>query len=563
MTDVPRLDAYHLYEREWDSYEQLRDAFEWELPERFNVAEYVCDRWADDRGRVALFAEDASGARETHTFWDLRNEANRLANFFESRDVGRGDRVGVNLPQVPETLVSLLAAWKLGAVPVPLSTLFGPEAMGFRLGDAEAAACVVHASNVGSLRAVRDDLDAMETVVTVGDVEPEAGETALEEATAGQSRQFETATTTPDDDGLLIYTSGTTGPPKGVRHGHRVLLGYLPGTVMTIFDMTMEAEDLVWAMPEWAWVGSLFGEVLPAMFFGVPQLAYHRGGPFDPEAAFELIERHAVTITFLPPTALRMMMQVDDPAGRYDLSSMRVIMSGGESVGDSLVAWAADVFDGAAIHEAYGQTEQNPLVGDCTALFPFKEGTMGRPRIGREVRIVDPETAEPTVATGEVGEIAVRHEGDPGGFKEYLDRPEATAEKVRDGWLLTEDLGSMDADGYVSFHGRKDDVIICAGHRIGPEEIEESLARHDAVAEAGVVGVPDETRGEVPVAFVVLAAGFEPSTELAGELQDYVKDTLAKYEYPRDVRFVEALPMTPTGKIKRYELRERYEAGEA
>ena len=554
MTDAPRLDAYHFYEEEWEDYDALRAAFDWEVPDRFNMAAYTCDRWADERGRVALFYEDSAGSTGTYTFWQLRNAANRLANHLADAGVGRGDRIGVNAPQRPETVVSHLAAWKLGATSIPLSTLFGPDGLRYRLDDASAVAAVVDESNVGPFREARQGLPGLHTAITI-DASPGADETDFDDALAGASREFDTVDTGAEEEGLLIYTSGTTGDPKGVRHAQRVLLGHLPLFLTTFGNMELTDRDVFWTPSEWAWIASLFDVVFPGLYYGRPVLAY-RGGQFDPETAFELIERYGVTNYFAPPTALRMMQQVDDP-GRFDVGSIRTIASGGESLGRSISEWADEVFAGAAVHEGYGQTEANMLVGDCTALFESREGKIGLAGPGHEVAVVDPDTAEADVPRGETGEIAVRYEGNPVCFVEYWNQPEKTDAKVRNGWLLTEDLGRMDEDGYVGFVGRKDDVIISAGYRIGPEEVEDSLASHPAVADAAVIGVPDEERGEIPKAFVVVASGHEPGEELIETLQTHVKDRLAKYEYPREIEFVEAMPTTTTGKVRRADLRER------
>lgn len=556
MTGEPatatRLDTYHFYEEEWDDYDHLHDAFEWEVPAAFNVAAYLCDRWAEDEGRVALYAENEAGEERTYTFAEMREVTNRLANYLADRGVTRGDRVGVNAPQKPETVFGHVAAWKLGAVSVPLSTLFGPDALSYRLNDCGAVACLVDELNVENLREVRADLDSLDTVLTV-DAEMKGDETDVWDAVDGVSSDFDTVDTDAEEDAIVIYTSGTTGEPKGVRHAHRVLLGHLPLFLTTFCNVEMHDDDVLWTPSEWAWVASLFDVLFPGLYYGKPVLAY-AGGPFDAETAFELVERYDVTNFFAPPTALRMMMQTD--ATGYAVDDMRTIASGGESLGQSIVDWAEETFDGAAVHEGYGQTEANLLVGDCTALTEFREGKMGRAAPGMDVRIVDPGTAEPTVSTGDTGEIAVRYEGNPVCFKEYWQKPERTERKVRNGWLLTEDLGSMDEDGYVTFKSRKDDVIISAGYRICPEEIEESLAGHEAVADSAVIGVPDDERGEVPKAFVVLARGSEASDDLREELQKHVKDRLAKYEYPRRVEFVEELPKTETGKVRRASLRD-------
>ncbi len=547
------LSTYRFYERGWDSYDELRAAFEWEVPERFNMAHYTCDRWADDRGRVAVF-EQQYGDRDTYTFWQLRNATNGLANHLRSVGVERGDRVGVNTPQRIETVIAHIACWKLGAVSIPLSTLFGPDALSYRLSDADVVAAVVDESNVDAFREARSAIDGTLSALTVGDVERRGDEEAFWTAIDAASRSFDVVGTEAEEDAVIIYTSGTTGDPKGVRHAHRMLLGHLPLFVTTFCNMSITDGDVFWTPAEWAWIASLFDVLFPALYYGRPVVA-HDAGPFDAETAFSVIEQYGVSNFFAPPTGLRMMMETD--ANDYNLGSMRCIASGGESLGQRIVDWAESVFDGAAVHEGYGQTEANVVVGDCTAMFPFREGRMGRAGVGHEVAIVDPETAEATVEIGDVGEIAVEYDGNPVCFKGYLNKPDRTARKVRNGWLLTEDLGRMDEDGYIAFESRKDDVIISAGYRIGPTEIEESLANHETVADSAVIGVPDDERGEVPKAYVVLAADRAPSDDLRAALKDHVRDRLAQYEYPREIEFLEELPKTTTGKIRRASLRDR------
>lgn len=556
MPDTTRLEAYHFYEREWDDYDELLDSFAWEIPETFNMATYLCDRWAEDEGRVAVFADDGAGGRETYTFRELRDRADSLATYLRECGVERGDRIGINARQRPETVIAHIACWKLGAVSVPLSTLFGRDAVAYRLSDASAVACLVDSSNVDTLRAVSDGVDSLETVLTIGDVPPADGEVHFREAVDTPSSEFETVETDPEDDAIIIYTSGTTGNPKGVRHAHRVLLGNLPVFITGFCNLELNDSDVFWTPSEWAWVATLFDVVFPGLFYGRPIVAYSADEKFDPETAMDLIERYDVTNYFAPPTALRMMEQLSD-VDRWDVSSVRCVPSGGESLGGSIVDWAQEVFEGAVVHEAYGQTEANLIVSDCTKLIESREGKIGRPGPGHEIAIVDPDTAEATVPRGEVGEIAVRYEGDPICFKEYWGEPEKTERKVRNGWLLTEDLGTMDEDDYLAFVSRKDNVIISAGYRIGPVEIEEALSASPAVADAGVIGVPDDERGEVPKAFVVLAEGYEPSEELESTLKQDVRDRLAAYEYPRYIEFIDELPKTTSGKVRRTTLEER------
>jgi len=557
MLDIePKLEGYRYYfEREWGSYEEIYEDFEWEIPERFNHADYICDRWAQDKTRVAIFAEDHEGNKDVYTYWQLSNITDQLASYLVSQGIEKGDRIGVNTPQKPETIITHIAAWKIGAVSVPLSTLFGPDALGYRLDDCDAKVCVTDESTVDSLRDIREDLPSLKTVLTVDTDAHKDDELDFWEAIDGQPREFENADTLVDDDAIIIYTSGTTGDPKGVLHGHNVLLSVLPVIATMGFDLEYTESDVTWTPSEWSWVGPMYSVLFPSMYYGKPVVSYYTPDQFDPETAFDLIERYGISFSLLPPAAIRMMIESDDPGERYDLTSMRVIESGGALVSEQIKNWVKNAFSGAKIHQAYGQTECTGPIMEVSSLFDLKTGTLGRPTIGYNVTIVDEETAEETVEPGEVGEIAVEYEGNPACFKEYLNKPEKTEKKVQNGWILMEDLGSMDEEGYITFHGRKDDIIMCAGYKVGPEEVEDSLASQESVSEAGVIGVPDDRRGEIPKAFVVLKSGVSPSQELKEELQSYVKNNLAKYEYPREIEFIDELPKTTTGKIQRYELR--------
>jgi len=461
--------------------------------------------------------------------------------------------VAVNVPQKAEAVIGHVATWKLGAVSVPLSTLFGTDGLRYRLNDSAAIAGLIDESTVEVYREIADDLDALETVLTVGDVDRARDELDFWEVIADRSDQFETVETAAEDDLTVFYTSGTTGDPKGVRHANRMHLGHLPLFVSWFMSLELTEDDVYWTPASWTWMGGLGIVVLPAMYYGVPAVGWNE--QFEPKDVFELIEEYGITNYWIPPTALRMMMQNEDAAERHDVSTVRAITSGGESLGKTIIEWVNETFEGAVIHEGYGQTEVNMVVGGCQELGVVRPGKIGKAAPGHEVRILDPETGDSTVPPGEVGEIGVRYEGTPACFKEYWNKPDKTDGKIQDGWLLTEDLGTVDEDGYFEFVSRKDDVIISAGYRIGPEEIEDSLAGHDAVADAGVVGVPDEERGEVPKAYVQLAEGNETSVELVDELKQHVKDRLAKYEYPREIEFIDELPKTATGKIKRTDLR--------
>ena len=557
-TVEPKLDTYRFYEQDWDGYEELYETFEWEVPEQFNIATYTCDRWAEaDPDRTAVYAVEADGSETEYTYGRLRRDADRLATCLADRGVERGDRVGVTGAQTVETLVSHLAAWKLGAVSVPLSLLFGPDGLRYRLDDCGAKAFVVHEASLPALREIKDDLGDLETVLPVGDVPTEDDEVAFGSAIEDGPSDAETASTDAEATATILYTSGTTGPPKGVVHAHRSLLGILPAFVTMVCNVDVRPDDVMRMTVEWSWAGSFNNGVLPALYYGIPTVA-DADPRFDPEREFDLVDRFDVSLLAPgPATGYRMMMQVDDPAARYDLSSLRVAMQGGEALGQSIVEWFHRTVGDVTVHEGYGQSEASAFVGDCEALgVEHEPGYMGKPGLGHEVRVLDLEEPEP-VERGEVGELALRYEGNPLCFKGFWNEPDTAGRRIDHGWLRTEDMTSMNEDGYLSFHSRKDDVIISSGYRIGPDEIEEHLAAHDAVANAGVIGVPDETRGEIPKAFVVLAEGYEPTDGLGTELKTHVKDRLAKYEYPRELEFVDELPRTTTGKIRRRDLRER------
>ena len=502
-------------------YDQLRAGFSWELPARYNLGVDVADR--QPRNAEAIISTDGRRVTRVTTFGELADTSNRLANALAGLGVRAGDRIGIILPQRVETAVTHIAAYKLGAIAVPLSILFGPEAIETRLRDADPAAVIAEA-------------DALEKVRELGlsprliDVDRD-----WEKLVAEGSAQFEAAPTGPDSPALIIYTSGTTGPPKGALHGHRILPGHLPGVELS-HDFFPQQGDVFWTPADWAWIGGLFDVLMPALHHGRPVVAF-RAPRFDPEQAFELIAHLGVRNLFLPPTALRLMRQTAGSQAR-----VRSVASGGESLNEDLVDWGRERF-GVTINEFYGQTEANVLVSNCSELWPVRPGWMGKACPGHDVQIID-------------GEISVRAENDPVVFLGYWNNPRATAEKVRDGWLRTGDLGEMGDDGSLRFIGRADDVISSGGYRIGPGEVEATLVRHPAVAMAAVIGAPDPVRGQVVKAFVVPAAGVEPSDALAAELQAFVKNRLAAYEYPRQIVFIDELPMTTTGKIRRTALRE-------
>ena len=534
-----------------DSYEEVRRKFRWRIPARYNIGVDVCDRHADAGAGTALIHVGADGSVAEHSFTDLKRASNRLCNVLAAAGLKPGDRVGILLPQRPETAVAHIAAHKAGLVSVPLFTLFGEDALAYRLGDCGAAALVTDRDSLAKIEAIRDRLPGLRLVLVADEARDGGWWRALGPALDAASDRFVPVDTAADDPAVIIYTSGTTGQPKGALHAHRVLLGHLPGVEFPQ-EFFPAPGDRFWTPADWAWIGGLLDVLLPSLHHGVPVVA-HRFAKFDPDAAFDLIARHRVRNAFLPPTALKLMRQVPEPRARH-APAMRSICSGGETLGGELLDWGRSLFD-LTINEFYGQTECNLVVGNCASILPVMPGSMGKPIPGHEVAIVGADGVP--LADGETGAIAVRR-GDPVMFLGYWGNPDATAAKFTGPageWMLTGDLGRRDPDGYLHYVGRDDDVITSAGYRIGPGEIEDCLVGHPAVALAAVIGVPDPLRTEAIKACVVLAEGTAASDTLKAEIQDHVRRRLAAHEYPRIVEFVDALPMTATCKIMRRVLR--------
>jgi acetyl-CoA synthetase len=535
----------NLIDRTWGDWEEIRGRFRWAVPPRFNIGYDVCDKHVGLRGRIALWYENAAGEERTFTFGLMRSLSNRFANVLKELGIQPGDRVGIILPQRAETAIAHLAVYKTGAVALPLSVLFGPDALEYRLRDSATRLVVTDADRRLILEAIRDRLpDLQEVIVCGGDHAGISFWHVLEKA----SDRFDPIQSRSEDPALLIYTSGTTGPPKGALHAHRVLLGHLTGFEMS-HNCFPRQGDRFWTPADWAWAGGLLDGLLPSWHYGKPILAYE-GGKFDPEKAFYLLEKYRIRNAFIPPTAMKMMMQVPRIRDRFKIR-LRSIMSAGEAVGSEVIGWAQEHL-GITVNEMWGQTEVNYLVGNCHAVMAVKPGSIGKPYPGHDVDVID-EQGRPMPA-GDVGELACRR-GDPVMFLGYWNQPEATAAKFTGDWFTTGDLGSRDRDGYFWFMGRKDDLITSAGYRIGPGEIEDCLLKHPAVAQAAVIGVPDVLRGSIIKAFIVPAPSFSPSAALVEEIQLHVRARLAAYEYPREIEFIDELPLTTTGKIRRVELR--------
>jgi acetyl-CoA synthetase len=630
-----------------DGYEALHSQFRWQVPERFNMAEVCARRWAANPAHAAQTAVIACAPDQPdrhHSYAELQDQANRLSNALMALGVQRGDRVAIVMPQRFETAVAYMAVLQMGAVGMPLSQLFGPEALEFRLQDSEAVAAICDASTLAAVQAVSAHCPLLHTVMAV-DAQAQRG-AALDWAAvlAQQPAKFRLVSTLADEAAVLIYTSGTTGNPKGALVPHRALIGNLTGFVCSQnwfgfdpSDAAKPSQAVFWSPADWAWTGGLMDALLPTLYFGRPIVGYN--GRFSPQTAFELLQRHQVTHSFLFPTALKAMMKAfPTPQDHYRLQ-LQGLMSAGEAVGDAVFAYCQQQL-GVTVNEMFGQTEINYIVGNCAMQWaptlptacgslppegvepalgrhggwvgtptlptacgslppegaepalgrpgggfgwPARAGSMGKGYPGHRVAVIDDEGNECPV--GVPGDVAVHRldvhgQPDPIFFLGYWKNEASTRAKFTgdpaNSWCRTGDMAVRDADGYLWYQGRADDVFKAAGYRIGPSEIENCLVKHPAVANAAAVPKPDAERGAVVKAYVVLAqeylaaqpgrvagdAAFEQ--RLTAELQAHVKGKLAPYEYPKEIEFVDALPMTTTGKVQRRVLRlqeeQRYQA---
>ena len=594
-----------------DHHAQLHGGFRWPADEFFNMAEVCCSRWAragvdepDAIKKIAIYAHQACGEAVFHTYFELKQAADALSHGLAALGVARGDRVAIVMPQRFETAVAYMAVLQMGAVAMPLSMLFGPEALAFRLQDSAAVLAICDESSIDSVNAVRAECPALRMLVAAGSAAGQ-GDVDYTATLQAQQGEYTAARTRADDAAILIYTSGTTGPPKGALLAHRALIGNLPGFVCSQnwfgFDGVgnLASDAVFWSPADWAWTGGLMDALLPTLYFGRPIVAFN--GRFSPELAFSLMAQHGVTHTFLFPTALKAMMKAfPRPREQFTLS-LQGLMSAGEAVGDAVFGYCRDQL-GVMLNEMFGQTEINYVVGNCNdagaslpvrgfvplqagasaelfptlaalgarAGWPARPGSMGKAYPGHQVQVIDDDGDECPV--GVPGDVAVNRfdihgKLDPVFFLGYWNNDAATRAKFTGDWCRTGDLARRDTDGYLWYEGRADDVFKSAGYRIGPGEIENCLVKHPAVANAAVVPKPDRERGAVVKAYVVLAPdSIAARTSVAGgktdfdqqltaELQAHVRAMLAPYEYPKEIEFIDALPMTTTGKVQRRVLR--------
>jgi acetyl-CoA synthetase len=499
------------------SYGEMTAGFAWCLPPRLNMARQALSQASE---QVAIIDADMGPI----TYAALEAMSAALAEVLKDQDIQTGDRVGVLRSQDPWCAAAHLAIWSLGAISVPLFTLFGADALNARTSDAGVKLIITDAENAkrsfSSLAFVPDAL------------------------TMTPNAQLTCADTGPEDPAVLIYTSGTTGTPKGALHGHRILTGHLPGVEMS-HDRLGQPGDCLWTPADWAWIGGLFDVLMPGLALGVPVVAA-RLPKFTPDAAQAVIAETGARNIFFPPTALRVLKAAD-----VKIDGLRSVASGGEPLGAEMLDWGRSAF-GLTINEFYGQTECNMVASSASSLFAPRPGCIGKPAPGFEIAVLDPD-GTPT-DEGE-GDIAIKR-GAASLMLHYWNRPTETAEKFKGDWMLMGDRGLWD-EGYLRFMGREDDVITSSGYRIGPAEIEDCLLTHPAVATVGVIGKPDPMRTEIVKAYVVLNEPVLGGTDMATALQTHVKTRLAQHCYPREITFLDALPMTVTGKVIRKDLKAR------
>lgn len=534
--EPPRVDGRN--------YDEIVRNFRWRLPTMFNIGSACVDHHPPGRTGL-LYVPPTGGDERRYTFGELATLSNRVAHLLRSGlGLERQDRVAVILPQIPESALAHLGAFKAGLISVPLSPLFGPEGLRPRLLDSGAKAVITDRSGLEKLGRLSDT--PLSAVLVVDEDRP--AQSVVRSFWSGVEAAPDRApavSTTLDEPALLIYTSGSTGPAKGVLHAHRVLLGQAPGFRLC-HEHFPQVEDLMWTPADWAWIGGLVNTLLLTWLYGVPIIAAPRRA-FDPDWALQLMVRHRVRNAFLPTAALRMILERPIPPGLR----LRSLLASGEAQEPELLERTSNAL-GIPFNEAYGQTEADFVAGQCGSRWPLRPGSMGRPYPGHDVQIMREDGQ--LAAANEVGEIVIGTP-DAAALLEYWRRPDATQEKFAGRWLRTGDLAHRDQEHYLWFVSRGDDLIKSAGYRIGPEEVEDCLQRHEAVARAAVVGAPDEVRGQIVKAYVQLRPGALASAALKTRLQSFVRDRLAAYQYPREITFVDSLPTTPSGKVDRNKLR--------
>lgn len=516
-------------------------------PPNYSIAWWACGQHTHDAARPALIERLADGGERHLTFAEIWSRSGRIARWLDHQGIRKGDRVAIAGPQCVEAAIAHIAVYRAGAVALPLSMLFGPDALAHRLADACPTAVIFDGTIGEALAEAMHAVQRWPRLLVWGGASLLNAQ-SIEDVSLHGSDDFLGPQMQPDDPCLVIYTSGTTGQPKGALQPQRAIWGHLPA-IMLAQNVDLSMPSRFWTPADWSWLGGLVDGLLSAWHLGLP-VVLNPAGRFDPARAWRILVDHNITNAFIPPTALRMMSHVPQPQKRLDL---RGLMTGGEALGGEFYSTLRKQF-GCPVNEVFGQTEMSCIVGNAEQEYPVRPGSAGKPYPGATIAILGERGSLPA---GEVGEIAVRRDA-PTMFLGYWNRPADTTAKFRDDWALTGDLGMMDDEGYVFVIGRKDDIIITSGYRVSPTDVEACIVQHPDVALAAVVGTPDPLRGQILTAIVQPRAGVKAGDALVNEIQQLVRRRLAKFEYPRRIEFVTALPLTETGKIRRAALRAAY-----
>jgi acyl-coenzyme A synthetase/AMP-(fatty) acid ligase len=529
-------------------YDQTYATFKWEVPEYFNFAGDVIDKWAADPQKLAMLWVDDAGREVRKTFRDVSEGSQRLANVLASQGVKPGDVVLLILPRNIEWWETFTACIRMGVVVAPGTTQLTSKDIKYRASTAEATAIITNPAIAARFDEVAADCPTVKTKIVIE--APRDGWTFYDQALAAASPKYPTAKTLSSDNCIVYFTSGTTGFPKMALHTHA---SYPIGHQVTgKFWLDLKPADLHWNVSDTGWAKAAWSSYFGPWNMGAALFVQHTDR-FDPKKTLELLAKYPVTTMCGAPTIYRMLVLED--LSKYKFPSLRHCVGAGEPLNPEIIeVWKKAT--GCTIRDGYGQTETVLLCGSFPCIEP-RFGSMGKPTPGIDLAVIDEDGN--ILPPNTEGDIAVRVDrGRPVGlFKEYWKEPDRTASVHRHGWYLTGDRAYVDPDGYFWFVGRADDVILTSGYRIGPFEVESALIEHPAVAESAVVSSPDETRGEVVKAFVILAPGFTASEALKKELQDHVKKVTAPYKYPRKIDFVTVLPKTVSGKIRRVELRNK------
>jgi acetyl-CoA synthetase/medium-chain acyl-CoA synthetase len=530
-------------------YEQTCREFSWEVPQHYNFAFDVVDRWGEDAEKLAMLWLDERGNERRLTFRDFTIRSNQVGNALRSMGIRAGDRILIMLPRLPEWWEAVLAIMKIGAISMPGTMLLTPKDVAYRIQSAEAAAVITDAEGAQKVEPVADECPTLRLRVLLGD--EREGWVNYTRAVASAMTSLRREPTRSEAPMMIYFTSGTVGYPKMVLHTH---VSYPIGHIVTgKYWLDLKPTDLHWNLSDTGWAKAAYSNLFGPWIMGAAMFTFDGRGRFDAQQTLELLERYPISTFCAPPTAYRLL--VLENLSRYRPPALRHCIGAGEPLNPEVIeAWQRGT--GQTIRDGYGQTETVILVANFPPLR-VKPGSMGKPSPGFTISVLDDDGRE--VPAGTEGDIAVKltPTRPVGMFSEYWRNPEATANCIRGEWYITGDRAIRDEDGYFWFVGRADDVIISAGYRIGPFEVESALVEHPAVAESAVVASPDQIRGDIVKAFVILVPGHQPSEQLVQDLQEHVKRVTAPYKYPREIEFATELPKTISGKIRRVELRQR------